>query len=332
MKPRIQLAVSIDTEEDNWLPTREGIGVENIQRLGAHHTFLRELGLRPTYFVDYAVADDRAAARVIGEIDAEGGGEIGGHLHPWHTPPMDEALVPRHSMMKNLPGALQQAKLESLAAALERVLGRRPTSFRAGRFGLGTESVAALAETGFEVDSSVTPDVSWVDFDDGPDYGGAPRHCYRLAPGVDPAQASARGPITEVPISTGFTRRPFGWRHRLQRTLESGPLRGLPLARLSTATGLTRDVFGGPETETLADLLALSRALVAEGASHLMLVWHSPTLLPGCSPFTPDEAAVRAFHELIADYVEGLADFVEIEPATVSEIATRWIAAEERAA
>jgi hypothetical protein len=295
MLPRIQLLVSVDTEEDNWVPVREGITLENLRELPRLHRFLRQLELRPTYFVDHPVASTPWTVDVLREVAAEGGGEIGAHL--------------------------QRAKLETLREALTAVTGRPPTSFRAGRFGLGRETVAALLETGFEVDSSVTPFVSWAAYGDGSDFDGAPIDCYRLDGRGDPRVPVPEGRLREVPVSCGFTRRPYARVARLYRRLTSDPLRRLPLASLATRTGWVRRVIGSPETNPVQDLLALARCSIEEGARFVHFFWHSPTLVPGLSPFVRSHGDRERFYRSLSQVMEGLARIATLQPATVSECA-----------
>ena len=257
MLPKLQLVVSIDTEEDNWRPVREGIALENLRELPRLHGFLRDLDLRPTYFVDHPVASTPWTLDLLRGIATQGGGEIGAHLHPWNTPPLREELTEANTMLRNLPFELQREKLETLRESLTAVSGRPPTSFRAGRFGLGRETVAALLATGFEVDSSVTPFVSWAAYGGGSDFDGAPVGCYRLDGCGDPRIPAPAGALREVPVSCGFTRRPFARVASWYRRLTSDPLRRIPLASLATRTGVVRRVIGSPETNSVKDLLAV---------------------------------------------------------------------------
>jgi hypothetical protein len=321
MLPRIQLLVSVDTEEDNWVPVREGITLENLRELPRLHRFLRQLELRPTYFVDHPVASTPWTVDVLRAVAAEGGGEIGAHLHPWNTPPLREAFSEANTMLRNLPADLQRAKLETLREALTAVTGRPPTSFRAGRFGLGRETVAALLETGFDVDSSVTPFVSWAAYGDGSDFDGAPIDCYRLDGRGDPRVPVPEGRLREVPVSCGFTRRPYARVARLYRRLTSDPLRRLPLASLATRTGWVRRVIGSPETNPVQDLLALARCSIEEGARFVHFFWHSPTLVPGLSPFVRSHGDRERFYRSLSQVMEGLARIATLQPATVSECA-----------
>jgi hypothetical protein len=312
---------SIDTEEDNWQPTRQDVRVENAAELPGLHRFLRGLGLRPTYFVDHPVASDPRAAASLAELQAEGGAEIGAHLHPWNTPPVDEAMSPAHTMLRNLAPALQRAKLTTLCETLASVTGARPRAFRAGRFGLGPETVPLLVEAGFRVDSSVVPFVSWAG-DAGADYVGAPVDAYWLEPGTrDLRHPGQPGGLRELPLSCGFTRRPFGWRSRLHASLRRGSLARLPLGGLMSRLGVARRVIVSPELETVDDMLTASRRLLEEGARALQIFWHSPSLVPGLSPFVQDAADRERLFANIAAYVEGVSRFADVVPATVSEAA-----------
>ena len=149
--------VSIDTEEDNWYCSRNGVAVSNIRALEPLARFFDRLGVRPTYLVTYQVAIDPCAAETVRNVAAGDGAEIGAHIHPWNTPPLAEPFLPRNSMLKNLPADLQLAKLECLTAAVTRAFDRVPRVFRAGRFGFGRDTIAALLRCGYCVDSSVTP-------------------------------------------------------------------------------------------------------------------------------------------------------------------------------
>src|SRR3989454_5429305 len=135
----VLVVVSVDTEEDNWVPARTGITLDNIKALPRLSRFFGALDVRATFFTTYQVATDPRAADILREIAAGGGAEIGAHLHPWNTPPVEEALSGRNTLMKNLAPGLQLAKLECLTAALGDVFGAAPTAFRAGRFGRSEE-------------------------------------------------------------------------------------------------------------------------------------------------------------------------------------------------
>ena len=313
--------VSLDTEEDNWQRSRHDVTVENIHELRPQAALFNRLGVRATYFTTYQVAADPKAAEVIREVTEGGRAEIGAHLHPWNTPPLSEAFVPRNSMLKNLPAELQRAKVEQLTAILEETFGHRPTAFRAGRYGLGPDTVAALLSCGYCVDSSVSPFVSLETVDDGPTFVGAPIVPYRLAPNRDVREPAPDGQLLEIPLSYGFSRGPFSFWHPARRLLEAAPLRWLHLAGIADRVGLLKRVSLSPEYQGVGEMLTLSRRLLEHGVRHLQISWHSPTLKPGLSPFAATAADVARLHASIEDFLEGLSRITPFTFATVSEAA-----------
>lgn len=331
MSTETRLIVSIDTEEDNWFPCRDDISVSNASRLLETQQFLSDLGLRATYFVDHPVVSDEKAAGVLRELSQSDHVEIGAHLHPWNTPPADEALVPRNTMLGNLPEALQQKKLEHLGAAIERGVGLRPTSFRAGRFGTSAATLRLMARCGYTTDSSVMPWTSWAG-DHGPDFRRAPMNIYRPDLDSDFLQAGDSGPLVEVPLSAGFTRSGFARRDRLREQLSSGWLARVPARALASRLGLARHVILSPETDTAEDMVALARSLVREGARHLQIFWHSPSMVPGLTPFVATQGDLDRLRGRIRDLVHELRRMSTVRPASVGEAAAEWRAANPESA
>src|SRR5438477_3128543 len=321
MSPPILLIVSVDTEEDNWQPCREGVTIENIRELPRLDVLFQQLGVRATYFATYQVAIREWAAATLRELRA-GGAEIGAHLHPWNTPPLAEPLLPRNSMLKTLPPALQLAKLERLTATLQEAIGARPLAFRAGRYGLGPDTITALIRCGYRIDSSVTPFVSWEAYDAGPTFVGAPLDSYRLAGGADVRVPQPDGPLVELPMSIGYSRPPSTMWVGLYRALSTPALRPLHLRGIASRAGIVKRISLSPETDSVPDMLTLSRRLIDAGLRHLHLFFHSPSLRAGLSPFAPDGPGVERMYRSIATYIEGLARVTTVRFVTISEAAT----------
>jgi peptidoglycan/xylan/chitin deacetylase (PgdA/CDA1 family) len=319
----VLLIVSLDTEEDNWQPARAGITVENVRELPRLHQLFERLGVRATYFTSYQVAIQPWAAAILRQIHAGGNAEIAAHLHPWNTPPMDEPFVPRNTMTANLNPALQRAKIERLTSTLAELSGERPRAFRAGRWGLGPETAAAVIATGYEIDSSVTPFVSWAEFDDGPAHDGAPLQSYRLDGQGDPRAPVAGGPLLEVPVSWAFNRRPWSFWGRVHRMMGARPMRPLRLAGIASRLNVLRKIPLSPELSSVDDMIALSRCLLEGGLQHLHMFWHTPSLRPGLSPFVRTSADVERLYATVEEYVARLSRFATIQFATISEAAHR---------
>jgi len=321
MSRDVLVIVSLDTEEDNWNRSRTDVTVQNINELPRLARRFDGLGVRPTYFTSYHVAIDRCASGVLREVADESGAEIAAHLHPWNTPPLDEAFVPRNSMTKNLPAGLQLAKLRTLTTALEQAFGRKPTAFRAGRYGIGPDTIAALVACGYDVDSSVGPFLNLETVDDGPTFVGAPLNPYRLGPGRDPREPAPDGPVLEIPLSYGFNRGPFSFWDRARRLLETPPLSWLRFPAIASRTGLVRRMSLSPEYQSVADMLTLSARLLEHGVRHLHVSWHTPSLKAGLSPFTSTATDVEGLYAAIDAYLAGLARLTAFTFATVSEAA-----------
>jgi hypothetical protein len=317
----VLLIVSIDTEEDNWNRNRRDVTRENISQLRRLAPFLARLGARPTYFTTYQVAREPSSADVLREVCDGGAGEIAAHLHPWNTPPLPEAFVPRNSMLKNLPAELQLAKLRYLTTALEEAFGETPRSFRAGRYGLGSDTVTALVRCGYQVDSSVTPCMSWEAFDDGPTFLGAPLQAYRLSPDRNVNHAVPDGDLMEIPLSCGFRRGPVTLWDSARRLVDAVPGRRLRAVGEAAMTKLFQRVVLSPELASAGEMLELSRCLLDQGLAHLHLSWHSPSLTPGLSPYAPAAADVERLYATVETYVEGLSRMTSIRWATVGEAA-----------
>ncbi len=231
------------------------------------------------------------------EVGDSGRAEIAAHLHPWNTPPLTEAFVPRNSMLNNLPAELQLTKLQRLTAA------------------------AALVRCGYRVDSSVTPFVNWEDVDDGPTFFGAPLSVYRLSPSRDVRHPDPDGDLLEIPLSSGFCRGPVRLWDPARRFLDAAPLRQVRLAGQAALTGLLKRTVLSPELASVNEMLALSSRLLEQGVRHLQLSWHSPSLKPGLSPYTATAADVARLYASVEAYLEGLSKITSLTFATISEAA-----------
>jgi hypothetical protein len=317
----VQVIVSLDAEEDNWLPSHAAATVENIAAVRPLAKFFERLGVRPTYFTTYQVALDRRAADTLREACADGRGEIGAHLHPWNTPPLARPLGPRTSMLNNLPADLQRAKLVRLTAALAEAFGEAPRTFRAGRYGFGRETVAPLLDCGYQVDSSVSPFTNLEAEDGGPNFVGAPITPYLLAPGRDVREAAPDGTLLEIPLSYGFSRGPFRFWDRACRMLEARPQRWLHLPGIASRLGIVRRLSLSPEYVPTADMLTLSRRLLEHEVPYLHVSFHTPTLVPGLSPFARTAADVAGLYASIEEYFHGLSRMARVAFMTIGEVA-----------
>lgn len=55
MAKPVSVLVTIDTEEDNWDPTKDGVSIENVRGVPGLQEIFDRHGVRPTYLTTYQV-------------------------------------------------------------------------------------------------------------------------------------------------------------------------------------------------------------------------------------------------------------------------------------
>lgn len=300
------LFITIDTEEDLWGEYRaENNPVENVSNIPALQRLFDRFGAIPTYLVNWAVVSDATACGTLRRVADEGHCEIGTHCHPWNTPPFEEELGPRNSMLCNLPSQLVSKKLENLHSLIANRMSSAPTSFRAGRWGFNQHVAQSLDQLGYTVDTSVSPTMNWSR-DGGPDFTNAPNHPYRFDP-TDVLKENSRGTLLEVPPTIGFWQRD----HRKQVARRSrhslGMSRRLHILGILDRMRVLNHRWLSPEQSSASDMIQLAKTAVGEGRNVLNMCFHSNSLLPGATPFARNAAErdrlldrVRLFLEFAA--------------------------------
>ncbi|USI72973.1 polysaccharide deacetylase family protein [Sphingomonas morindae] len=277
--------VFVDTEEEfDWAAPRrrEAPATETIAAVPGAHRRLAAFGVRPIYLLDYPVAADPRAIGHLAPLLASGEAEIGAQLHPWVNPPHDEPLTERNSFVGNLPEALEQAKIRALTDRLTAGFGRRPIVYRAGRYGIGPHSARLLEAEGYRLDCSARALFDYSD-EGGPDFSG--RDAW-------PHWAGPARLLLELPLTSVFGGRLRRHGARLYRRADAVPRgRGL-LAR----TGLLQRLPLTPEGTPLADACLAIRLALEEGLQLLSISFHSPSLVPGHTPYVRDAADLRRFY------------------------------------
>ena len=279
-----RFTVTVDTEEEfDWHAplARADHGTETIAALPAAHRRLRDAGAELAYMVDWPVAASAPAATTLRRLAEDEGATIGTQLHPWVNPPFDEAVTPANSFPGNLPSTLEAAKLDRLTDLITERIGRRPTAYRAGRYGIGPDTLALLAARGYRLDSSMRARYDYSDAG-GPDFSAIGNAAFRAGPG---------GALVELPLTTVFTGRARRAGPRLDRLFARAPHGRGMLAR----TGLLARVALTPEDMPVEDALEAVRVALGEGVAILTFSFHSPSLVPGHTPYVRDAADLAAF-------------------------------------
>jgi len=280
-----RFTVTVDTEEQfDWRAplSREGYSVSAIGALPQADRRLREAGAALAYMVDWPIASSDEAAAVLRMLAEDCRAVIGAQLHPWVNPPLEEPLSPPYSFPGNLPLALEAAKLDCLTDLIAARIGRRPTAYRAGRYGIGPATLGLLAERGYRLDSSMRARYTYEE-EGGPDFRAIGNHAFRTGPNRS---------IVELPLTTVFTGRFSRGGARIDRWLSRLPHGRGAFAR----TGLLARVALTPEDMPVEDALEAIRIALGEGVAILNFSFHSPSLVPGNTPYVRDAADLAAFY------------------------------------
>lgn len=270
----------VDTEEEfDWRRPLSATNrsVSAIAALPAAHRRFADNGVEVTYLVDYPVIADPSAVNHLREALAHGRAAIGTQLHPWVNPPFDPATATQ-SFPGNLPPAVEAAKLAALTQAIAAAFDSRPLVYRAGRYGIGPATAALLVAHGYRLDSSMRARYDYR-AEGGPDFRHVGPHAFWWSE------------LIELPLTTVFTGHARRWGAALDRGAASLPRARGVLAR----TGLLSRVALTPEDMPLREALEAIRVAVGEGVRVLNFAFHSPSLVPGHTPYVRDAADRRAF-------------------------------------
>jgi hypothetical protein len=308
------LAVVIHTEEEfDWGKPydRRATSVEHMRHIGRAQDIFDQHGIVPNYVIDYPIASQEVAIRPLKAFADSGRALIGAHLHPWVSPPFGEEVNVRNSYPCNLPRELEADKLGRLTEKIAESFGTPPRTYLAGRYGFGTNTGRILEDLGYQVD--ISPAVP-IDFsaDGGPDYS---------AYSSDPYWFGDEHKLLGLPGSGGYV----GW-------LRSG---GTSFYQIVTSPGLRRLRVGGvlarlraierirlsPEDYTEPEMRRLTRTLLRDGVRVFVFSFHSPSVMPGGTPYVRSEADVEPFLEKCRRYFDFF--FKQLNGVTMTPIEIR---------
>ncbi len=314
----VYLLVTIDTEEDNWGLSKDKVNLENITLIPKVQEIFDRYNIRPVYLCNTPVVEDDNASAIIKHLFDKGRCEIGMHLHPWNTPPIEEDICEYNTNLKNLPGKLVEKKIQYLKDIIYTKFGTLPIMFRSGRWGAGRDLFKILINSGFKIDSSITPFVSWKKYGDGSDYSSYwPIPFFWTMNNSSRSSCQMDGEILEIPVSIGFNRLHFEICASIRNLLRKALLKNLRLLGFMDYIGIMKDIWLSPEFNNWRDMLLLSENLVKQGINILNFTFHSPSLVPGLTPFVSDS---KVFLNNIEKYFQSLKSEFNVVPVTSEEV------------
>jgi hypothetical protein len=315
-----QLIVVVDTEEEfDWTApfSRASTSVSAMQQIGRVQSVFDRYGVRPSYLVDFPVATQPVGYEPLQDIFRDRRCTIGAHLHPWVTPPHEEAVNGRNSYTCNLPIGLQRAKLATLTQALTETF-EPPRVFKAGRYGLDRKTVGLLDEFGFQADNSVNPRMDFS-ADSGPSFTANDPRPFFLTP-----------TLLEIPCTTDYV----GWsgssRESLHRLASHPALARMRAVGVLARTRCVNRIMLSPEGNSFVEMRTLTRALFARGMRSFTLSFHSPSVEPGHTPYVRTDSDLAAFIDCIDRYCEFFLRELGGVPTTPLEFRRLAMSCEER--
>ncbi len=289
--------ITIDTEGDNlWALPRE-ITTRNAQFLPRFQTLCEKFNFLPTYLTNYEMArceDYRSFAREVLQRET---GEIGMHLHAWHSPP-EFSLTPddyRYTpFLIEYPPHIMRDKIAFMTDLLQETFGVKMRSHRAGRWSFNSHYAKFLVEQGYVVDCSVTPHVSWRDNrgdpaqNGGTDFSNFPQRAYFLD--LENIDKAGNSPLLEVPMTIVQNESVLS---STARKLTSG---GLP-RRVANKLLNIEPQWLRPTGNNLAQMVSIVERAERESWPYLEWMLHSSEFMPGGSPNFSDERAIDKLYE-----------------------------------
>jgi len=291
------LLVVVDTEEEfDWEKpfSPSEVGVSAMAAQEAAQRILESHGLRPVYAVDYPIVDTEEGYAWLRERHSAGRIDIGAQMHPWVNPPRREEISFRNSFAGNLPRDLEREKIVALTERIGEVFGAAPVFYKAGRYGFGPNTADLLLEQGYLIDGSSFPTRDFR-HEGGPDYTGHPVAPYWIR--------TRAGALLELPRTAAVTGLFSPWAARLFPLISTPAGERLRLPGVCSRLGLMNRITLTPEGVSLEEAKLLTRHLLAQGQRIFHLSYHSPSLVPGHTPYVRSQRDLEAFLHWLDDYI-----------------------------
>ena len=315
----MKFIITVDTEADNEWARPKISTLKNLEFIPRFQELCNRYSFKPTYLTIYDVAGSSYFKDMMKTFLRSGQAEVGAHLHPWSCPPLEDVTsndLYYHPYPHELPTTLFKKKMERLTNALEQAFNVKPRTYRGGRWGFAPDHIEVLLALGYIADCSVTPYISWEHHlgdpkgKGGPDYTKAPILPYILNSPNTRNKSSSK--LLEVPLTVLFRNH---WIRSIYHTT-----RNINIVRtVLTKYGFGPRVFRPSHNSNAKQLISIYRSAKLLSLPYIQMMIHSSELMPGCSPYNPDNNSIEnlfqrmeeLFQYLKSDQIKGetLGDF-----------------------
>lgn len=309
---------TVDAEEDfDWHSpfSRNATDVTSMRSQQIAHRVFEKYGVKPSYMVDFPVASQDAGRGPLRELLRQGLCDVGSQLHPWVTPPFDEAVSFHNSYAGNLPLQMEYDKIAALTDEIDRAFGTTPRVFRAGRYGVGPNTGGILRQLGYQADSSIVPCWSFTD-QGGPDY--------RLMT-ARPFWIDRERTLLELPVSAAVVGAASGLPATITSRLFRRSSERARLPSVMARLGLLERIKLTPEGIAIEEAKRLVRHMVADGIRVFVLTYHSPSLEPGNTPYVRSHDDLDRFLGWLDEFYDFFRSEIGGAPASWNEVRASFL-------
>ena len=316
------LVITIDVEPDctpSWRYsdplTFSGVSIGIAERLQPLFT---RCNIIPTYLVNNVVLEDQNSVAVLKSLP--GKFELGTHLHPEFIEPekaeFDYAGKKGEANSCFYTTSVETRKIENITALFIQQFGYPPTSFRAGRFSAGNNTIQSLQKFGYKVDTSVTPTVRWSDRsrEHPVDFRKAPHQPYWVDDTIM-KKSFARKSLLEVPVSIVSERLTAPQWIKYVARQKQLPFNG------SRSVWLRPVLSGMKDFEMIIE--KIDRESITQGVIVYNMMFHNVEVMPGLSPYATSESSCRQYLELLEAFFQ-YTNSKKIESTNVSSLYERF--------
>jgi len=315
----LKFIITVDTEGDNEWARPKISTLKNLEFTLRFQELCNRYSFKPTYLASYEVGESSYFKDMMQTFLRSGKAEVGAHLHPWSCPPLEDVTTNDllyHPYPHELPTILFKKKMERLTTALEQAFNVKPRTYRGGRWGFAPDHIEVLLTLGYIADCSVTPYISWEHHigdpngKGGPDYTKAPIFPYFL--NTHDICNKGGSKLLEVPLTVLFKNH---WIGSIYNTAGNINI----VRTVLTKYGFGPRFFRPSHNSNAEQLISIYKSAKLLSLPYIQMMIHSSELMPGCSPYYPDDKSIEnqyksleeLFQYLQSDQVKGetLGDF-----------------------
>lgn len=295
---RPKLAIVIHTEEEfDWSGGFNSANnqVNHGKELTSFCQQIINLGAKVTLAMDYAFVDSKQGQAVIAHYQTQTADiEFATHLHPWVNPPIEvnnQNISEIDSYPGNLPYQAEYEKLRLLTEKITQFAGYQPTTYLAGRYGIGRNTNAILSSLGYNLDISISP---FSDFTHqaGPNFSQFNNDIFSTNTILNWPHTTAITSLAGI-LNKFYHQNPEKFEQYQKGRLTSivNKLLRVKRQRLS------------PEGFTFTDMKKMTQAQRKLGQEYFIFSFHSPSVKLGLTPYVNNTEKLETFYKSTLAYL-----------------------------